>query len=38
LVRGFNLSPQEREDLKAFLGSLTDETFLTNPDFSNPWK
>lgn len=34
---GFELSPQERADLLAFLESLTDEEFLTNPKFSNPW-
>lgn len=37
-VDGFSLSRQERDDLIAFLGSLTDETFLANPDFSDPWK
>jgi cytochrome c peroxidase len=35
-VRGFAISPEETEDLIAFLGSLTDERFLTNPAFSNP--
>jgi cytochrome c peroxidase len=34
---GFVLSDQERADLLAFLESLTDEEFLTNPKFSNPW-
>jgi len=34
---GFTLSDQERADLLAFLESLTDEEFLTNPKFSNPW-
>jgi cytochrome c peroxidase len=34
---GFELSAQERADLLAFLESLTDEGFLTNPKFSNPW-
>jgi cytochrome c peroxidase len=34
---GFELSGQERADLLAFLESLTDEEFLTNPKFSNPW-
>ena len=37
LVGGFPLSPAERTDLIAFLRSLTDSTFLTNPAFSNPW-
>lgn len=35
-VSGFELSQQEREDLIAFLGSLTDQNFLTNPKFSAP--
>jgi cytochrome c peroxidase len=35
LIRKFpqQLSEQEKEDLIAFLHALTDETFLTNPDF-----
>lgn len=37
LVGGFVLAPDERADLVAFLESLTDETFLTNPAFSDPW-
>jgi cytochrome c peroxidase len=36
-VPGFPLSPQQRADLKAFLESLTDQEFLNNPQFSNPW-
>jgi len=36
-VSGFTLTSQQRADLKAFLESLTDEEFLTNPKFSNPW-
>ena len=35
-VRGFAISPAETDDLVAFLHTLTDETFLTNPAFSNP--
>jgi cytochrome c peroxidase len=35
-VRGFAISPSEIEDLVAFLQTLTDEKFLTNPAFSNP--
>lgn len=31
-----NLSAQDRSDLVAFLGSLTDHSFLTNPAFSDP--
>ena len=37
-VSGFALTPEERADLVAFLESLTDETFLTDPAFSNPWE
>ena len=37
-VVGFQLSEAEREDLLAFLKSLTDEEFLTNPAFSDPWQ
>ncbi|MEM6294614.1 MAG: MbnH family di-heme enzyme [Myxococcota bacterium] len=36
-VSGFPMSDQDREDLIAFLESLTDEDFLTNPNFSDPW-
>ena len=35
-VRGFAISPAETDDLVAFLHTLTDEKFLTNPAFSNP--
>jgi cytochrome c peroxidase len=35
-VRGFAISPAETDDLVAFLHSLTDEKFLSNPAFSNP--
>ena len=34
---GFEMSAQERADMLAFLESLTDEEFLVNPKFSNPW-
>lgn len=36
-VSGFTLTDQEREDLLAFLESLTDEDFLTDPRFSDPF-
>jgi cytochrome c peroxidase len=36
-INGFTLSPEERRDLLAFLHSLTDSTFLTDPRFANPW-
>ena len=35
-VRGFAISAPETDDLVAFLKTLTDEKFLTNPAFSNP--
>jgi len=34
---GFDLTSSEKEDLLNFLGTLTDEDFLSNPDFSNPF-
>ncbi len=37
-VRGFALSPEQREDLIAFLRSLTDESLLHDPRFANPWR
>ena len=33
---GVQLTPQEKEELLAFIRSLHDEEFLTNPDFSRP--
>ena len=36
-VNGFELTEERRADLLAFLESLTDESFLTNPEFSDPW-
>jgi cytochrome c peroxidase len=36
-ISGFTLTQQQREDLKAFLESLTDEEFLHNPQLANPW-
>lgn len=38
LVAGFELSAQEREDVIAFLTALTDEAFLNDPRYSDPWK
>lgn len=37
-VKGFDLSKEEKDDLLAFLKSLTDKDFLTNPKYSDPWK
>ena len=36
LSDGFLISPSETDDLIAFLQSLTDEEFLTNPAFRDP--
>lgn len=33
---GIQLTPSEKADLKAFLLTLSDITFITNPDFSRP--
>ena len=37
-VKRFELSMQGRADLIAFLNALTDEQFLKDPRFANPWK
>jgi cytochrome c peroxidase len=37
LIAGFTITDAEIADLTAFLESLTDEKFLTNPAFANPW-
>lgn len=36
--RKFNFSTQEKSDLIAFLGTLTDDVFKTDERFSNPFK
>jgi cytochrome c peroxidase len=36
-VSGFSIAPEEVDDLLAFLESLTDETFLTDPTLADPW-
>ncbi len=36
-LNGFEITEQEREDLKAFLNALTDDDFLNNPAFSDPF-
>lgn len=38
LKGGVQLTPQEKADLKAFILSLQDNEFLTNPEFSHPGK
>ncbi len=37
LIGGFELSVADRQDLIAFLQSLTDEAVLHDPRFANPW-
>ena len=37
MMIGFTLSDRDRADVLAFLDALTDETFLTDPRFANPW-
>ena len=36
-IVGFTITEDERRDLIAFLESLTDETFVTNPALADPW-
>ncbi|MGI9478363.1 MAG: MbnH family di-heme enzyme [Hyphomicrobiaceae bacterium] len=38
LVRGFRISASERQDVIAFLDSLTDTTFLAEPSFRSPYQ
>jgi cytochrome c peroxidase len=35
-IRGFTLTAQERQDLLAFLASLTDEKFLSDAQYADP--
>ena len=37
-VRQFDITESEIQDLVAFLNTLTDESFITNPRFADPWK
>jgi cytochrome c peroxidase len=37
-ITGITLTPQNRQDLLAFLRSLTDQELLHDPRFSDPWK
>ena len=37
LINGFTLTTEERADVLAFLDSLTDQGFLTDPRFADPW-
>lgn len=36
-VLGFELTPEERADLLAFLENLTDEALLVDPRYADPW-
>jgi cytochrome c peroxidase len=36
-VNGFSITADEKADLLAFLRSLTDSSFVTDPRFANPW-
>ncbi|MFQ5600121.1 MAG: cytochrome-c peroxidase [Candidatus Krumholzibacteriia bacterium] len=36
--RGLGLTEQQKQDIIAFLKTLTDSTFVNNPDFSNPFE
>ena len=38
LIAGFQVSDAEVRDLVEFLKSLTDESFVKNPKFSDPWR
>jgi len=38
LIGGFTLSERDREDLIAFLQSLTDDALLHDPRFADPWR
>jgi cytochrome c peroxidase len=37
-LRGFAITPQNKQDLLAFLDTLTDQSLLHDPHFSNPWR
>jgi cytochrome c peroxidase len=37
LIGGFELSTQDRQDLIAFLETLTDDALLHDPRYANPW-
>jgi cytochrome c peroxidase len=38
LIHGFEITDQERKELMAFLESLTDHVFITDPAFADPWE
>ncbi len=37
LMKGFDLTPRNRADLIAFLESLTDDSLIHNPAYTDPW-
>ncbi len=37
-IAGFELTPAEKAALLAFLNSLTDQQFVTNPNYQDPWQ
>jgi cytochrome c peroxidase len=37
LLKPFEVSEAEKADIIAFLESLTDQEFITDPRFSDPW-
>jgi cytochrome c peroxidase len=37
-LTGFQITDEQKNDLVAFMESLTDEQFLTNPAFADPWQ
>jgi cytochrome c peroxidase len=37
LLRGFEITPNEKRDVIEFLNSLTDSEFVSDPRFSDPW-
>jgi cytochrome c peroxidase len=37
-VRGFTITAQQREDLKAFLSAQSDGSYGSDPRFANPWQ
>jgi cytochrome c peroxidase len=37
LLHGFEITDDERAELLEFLGSLTDQSFLEDPAFADPW-
>ena len=35
-IKGFEMNEKDKKDLISFLESLTDQSFLTNPEFAKP--